>query len=102
MSTKCASPDRSGQRCKPNTPQFLNIGAGLPTYSSNLDLLHDMRRLAGLIYSDVVLFPLPPTTGVRPRLAVQLHSAMKQYANAETMRSNFEYMAMKAAITISW
>src|ERR1700761_7335940 len=78
------------QECRPNAPhlsdlinaanethhRLLSIAANMPPYPSSLDLLRNMCRLAGLIYSDLVLFPLPPTTGARPRLAGELRLAM--------------------------
>ncbi|KIW34175.1 uncharacterized protein PV07_00970 [Cladophialophora immunda] len=43
------------------------------------DYLWNLCRVAGLIYSDLVLFPLPPTTGARPRMAGELRVAMENF-----------------------
>ena len=81
------------QECRPNAPpltdllnaanethhKLLCIGANMPPYPQKADYLRNMCRLAGLIYSDVVLFPLPVTTGARPRLAGELRLAMDEF-----------------------
>ncbi|KAJ9613332.1 hypothetical protein H2200_003274 [Cladophialophora chaetospira] len=81
------------QECRPNAPRLtdllnaanethhklLCIGANIPPYPSKVDHLRNMCRLAGLIYSDVVLFPLPVTTGARPRLAGELRLAVDEF-----------------------
>jgi hypothetical protein len=41
------------------------------------DVHHLIGRLALLIYSDFVLFPIPPGPGVRPRLSSQLHDLIR-------------------------
>ena len=46
-------------------------------YLSNDDVLHDICRIALLIYSDMVLFPTPPHTRVRARYASSLILAVK-------------------------
>ncbi|OAG41520.1 hypothetical protein AYO21_04222 [Fonsecaea monophora] len=43
------------------------------------DYLWNLCRVSGLIYSDLVLFPLPPTTGVKPRLAGELRLAIDNF-----------------------
>jgi hypothetical protein len=93
------------QECRPNAPRLsdlvnaanethhklLSIGVNMPPYPSRLDFLCDMCRLAGLIYSDMVLFSLPPTTGVRPRLAAELRAAMDQFEKFEAGRLVNDY-----------
>ena len=41
------------------------------------DALLEACRLSGLIFSDMVLFPIPWGTGVKPRLASQLHTTLR-------------------------
>ena len=56
-----------------------NISAEPSPSPSSLDCLRNACRLAGLIYSDMVLFPLPPTTEVRPRLARELRLVLEKF-----------------------
>ncbi|ETI20966.1 hypothetical protein G647_07309 [Cladophialophora carrionii CBS 160.54] len=93
------------QECRPNAPRLsdlinaanethhklLSIGVNMPPYPSKLDFLCDMCRLAGLIYSDFVLFSLPTTTQVRPRLGAQLRAAVEQFEKFEAGRSATTY-----------
>ncbi len=81
------------QECRPNAPRLTDIlnfanethhkllstGANMPPYPSRSDYLRNMCRVAGLIFSDMVLFPLPATTGARPRLAGELRLAMDDF-----------------------
>ena len=104
------------QECRPNAPRLtdlvnaanethhklLNLRADIPPYPSRLDFLRDICRLAGLIYSDVVLFPLPPTTGVRPRLAEQLRSAVEQFEKIEPAGSAQEYYGHDHNLLVMW
>src|ERR1700761_8290392 len=39
--------------------------------------VHHAIRLATLIFSDMVIFPLPPTQGVKPRLALMLRQTLE-------------------------
>jgi hypothetical protein len=39
--------------------------------------VHHAVRLATLIFSDIVIFPLPPTQGVKPRLALMLRQTLE-------------------------
>ncbi|EXJ64544.1 hypothetical protein A1O7_00880 [Cladophialophora yegresii CBS 114405] len=49
-----------------------------PVDLSNSELcLHQAVRLASLIFSDMVIFPLPPTQGVKPRLALMLRQTLE-------------------------
>jgi hypothetical protein len=73
--------------------ELLSIGSGMPPYPTRTDYLREICRLAGLIYSDIVLFPLPPTTKVRPRLAGDLRSAVDRYEQLEGARTSHNYLA---------
>ena len=44
---------------------------------SNNDDIYELCRLATLIYSDMVLFPLPSCTGVKPRLADSIRTLLE-------------------------
>lgn len=43
------------------------------------DVLQDICRWAALIYSDMVLFPLPASAGVKPRLASAMREAIERF-----------------------
>ena len=79
--------DRGGQ----NAPEAFDLVEArnstqhrlLSQISPQLDLrdaekcIHHGCRLATLIFSDMVLFPLPPTQRLKPRLALLLHQALE-------------------------
>ncbi|KIW98010.1 uncharacterized protein Z519_01594 [Cladophialophora bantiana CBS 173.52] len=81
------------QQGRPNPPNLIDIvnaanethhklsglGPKMPLNPQRTDYLWNVCRVAGLIYSDLVLFPLPPTAGVRPRLAGELLLAMENF-----------------------
>ncbi|KIW73219.1 hypothetical protein PV04_01353 [Phialophora macrospora] len=46
---------------------------------NNDDYMYETCRIALLIYSDLNIWPLPPSTHARPRLARQLRDALGQY-----------------------
>jgi hypothetical protein len=49
---------------------------------SNNDYIYEACRIALLIYSDLNIWPLPPSTHARPRLARRLHDALDQNGTA--------------------
>ncbi|OCT54037.1 hypothetical protein CLCR_09596 [Cladophialophora carrionii] len=60
------------------TQHRLLSGLPNPVDFSNPELcLHHAVRLASLIFSDMVIFPLPPTQGVKPRLALMLRQTLE-------------------------
>ncbi len=56
--------------------------------------LYEVLRVAGLIYSDLVLFPLPAETGVRARYARMMREAMEG--------GRVEGLAKEEAGTVMW
>ncbi|KIX92918.1 uncharacterized protein Z520_11394 [Fonsecaea multimorphosa CBS 102226] len=59
--------------------RLASLGPRITMDPQKTDYLWNLCRVAGLIYSDLVLLPLPPTTGVRPRLAGELRLAMESF-----------------------
>ena len=56
---------------------FLSLPRLTSTGTANhLDILTCICRISGLIFSDMVLYPLPYSTGIKPRLAVRLRQAL--------------------------
>lgn len=53
------------------------------------DILFEVCRLSGLIYNDLVLYPLPYSTGVKPRLARQLHEVLQDPRMGDLWNSDF-------------
>jgi hypothetical protein len=72
--------------------------------SSSVDNDHFMAfyevfRLAGLLYADMVILPLPYSSGVKPRLSYQLRQALESPTLATYWRSGkYETMLMWAAL----
>lgn len=59
--------------------RLLSMVPSSPLELHSNDFLRNMCRLAALIYSDLVLYPLPPSTEARPRLAKELSIAMEKF-----------------------
>ena len=51
--------------------------AQLSAESTADDSIYEICRLGGLIYSDMVLFPLPACTGVKPRLVAEMRDVLE-------------------------
>ena len=56
--------------------QLLSIPASPSRLPGPDECIYDTCRFAALIYSDMVLFALPPAAGVKPRLANKLRRAL--------------------------
>lgn len=59
--------------------------------------LREICHCAALIYNDMVVFPLPATTGTKPRLSKRLRFAIENY---EVLSSKSTTMAGKGAKTV--
>lgn len=59
--------------------------------------IYDLCRFAALIFSDMVLFPLPPATAVKPRLAVQLRRALGPFS-VESWRNEHLHILLWAVV----
>ena len=57
--------------------QLCNLDPPTGLVPSHEDRLYDVVRLAALIYSDLVLFPIPDSGGIKPRLAYDLRKALE-------------------------
>lgn len=58
-------------------------------YLTERDVLFEVCRLSGLIYNDLVLYPLPYSTGVKPRLAQQLYQVLQDPRMGDLWDSDF-------------
>ncbi len=57
--------------------QLCSLDPPTSLVSSHDDWLYDVVRLAALIYSDLVLFPISDTVSIKPRLAYDLRKALE-------------------------
>ena len=70
----------------------------LPTDNSSEDnCIYEVCRIAALIFSDMVLFPLPPSTGTREKLA---HSLMRPLGCCRLLSSWERYPSLLLWATI--
>lgn len=94
------------QECRPNAPRLadlvnaanetqhklLGVAPRMLHGPTRVDILPHICCVGGLIYNDLVLFPLPPTTQVRPRLAKELRTAMETFDRFEADETTHEYL----------
>ncbi|KAH0831705.1 hypothetical protein FOPE_02778 [Fonsecaea pedrosoi] len=70
--------------------QLCSLDPPLDLVPSHEDSLYNMVRLAALIYSDLVLFPLGESVSIKLQLAYDLRKALELFFTGETLEEQME------------